>query len=123
MSVEKSDKWKYRLLLALAIVLIAVSVFAQQRVSQAINDNQTIGQIVECLRVKGIAYYCEDGYSVCAKQARLLGANNSLYRDCSKDSACPFLALEKYPTWAFKNGQRFVGVYRADVVGRRAGCV
>lgn len=118
----KKNKTLY---IALAGVIVVVSLFAISRITPSKYD-----AFAQCLTEADATFYGAFWCGHCTEQKRMLG--NAMkhidYVECSTPDgqnmlpSCREIGIQSYPTWELASGERLVGLQTLETLAEKTGC-
>ncbi len=120
---------KIKIGIVVALILIAIGVFAYMRQVQK-NQPSKLDSFAVCLKDKGAVFYGAYWCSHCQDQKKLFGNAARLlpYIECStadgngQTEECKQKNIQGYPTWRFADGSEESGFLALDRLSAKTGC-
>lgn len=111
------------------IIIILVALLLVVLISYLVYlDSITPGaydEVAKCLTEKGVMMAGTDWCHFCQNQKSLFGKSFKYvnYKNCDFEQEwCSANGVERYPTWVFPDGTKYLGVQSLETLGELAGC-
>src|SRR3989338_2121649 len=115
---------KKGLIIILAVAAIAVGVlyeYARTRVA----ESAPLDEFAQCLADKNVIMYGAEWCSYCQNEKNAFGSSFRLvpYVECPENpQECLAQKVDRYPTWIFSDGRKFVGEQGLQKLSKESGC-